>query len=213
MNLKASRTTLTTGNARPISSYFRPCPSRGLGIFPDHAGCMYNLGLAIEKVRTELVEYWKTPLYFPTSKRRGYREIKYLDLIVPTTRKKKAAAPSSIVRGVWCTDDVLPTTADPCPLSWSNLETQPGISEKQETIAVRHTSRLTYPRLFVVPPQQLGRYSEAKDLYLQALRGKPSMGNAHLNLGNIAFRMDNWTETIFRYERWASWETAAITPG
>lgn len=48
---------------------------------------------------------------------------------------------------------------------------------------------------------QLGRYLEARYLYDHALKLDPSLGNAHLNIGNIAFRWGNWTEAIFRYER------------
>ncbi|CAN0429229.1 unnamed protein product, partial [Ectocarpus sp. 8 AP-2014] len=48
---------------------------------------------------------------------------------------------------------------------------------------------------------QLGRYPEAKNLYTRAVGLDPSMGNAHLNLGNIAFRQANWTEGILCYER------------
>ncbi|CAM9108296.1 unnamed protein product, partial [Scytosiphon promiscuus] len=48
---------------------------------------------------------------------------------------------------------------------------------------------------------KLGRYSEARNLFLQALAVNPSLGEAHLDLGNIAFRWDNLTEAISRYER------------
>eukprot|EP00903_Cladosiphon_okamuranus_P011215 g10582.t1 len=49
--------------------------------------------------------------------------------------------------------------------------------------------------------EELRRNSEATELYIRALRLDPSMGNAHLNIGNIAFRSGNWAEGIFRYER------------
>ncbi|CAM9888575.1 unnamed protein product, partial [Ectocarpus sp. 4 AP-2014] len=49
--------------------------------------------------------------------------------------------------------------------------------------------------------EKLGRYPEAKNLYTRAVGLDPPMGNAHLNLGNIAFRQANWTEGILCYER------------
>ncbi|CAM9926309.1 unnamed protein product, partial [Ectocarpus sp. 12 AP-2014] len=49
--------------------------------------------------------------------------------------------------------------------------------------------------------EKLGRYPEAKNLYTRAVGLDPSMGNAHLNLGNVAFRQANWTEGILCYER------------
>lgn len=50
-------------------------------------------------------------------------------------------------------------------------------------------------------PRQTGRYPEAKDLYTRALKVNPGNGNAHLNLGNIAFRTADWMEGVARYER------------
>ena len=48
---------------------------------------------------------------------------------------------------------------------------------------------------------QFGRYPEARNLYVRSLEANPSMGNAHLNIGNIAFRAGRWEEGISRYDR------------
>lgn len=50
-------------------------------------------------------------------------------------------------------------------------------------------------------PHQMGRYPEAKALYIRSLDVDPSVGNAHLNLGNIAFREQQWMEGVYHYER------------
>lgn len=48
---------------------------------------------------------------------------------------------------------------------------------------------------------QVGRLSEAKDLYERSLVGNPNLGNAHLNLGNIAFRTGDITGAVESYQR------------
>lgn len=60
--------------------------------------------------------------------------------------------------------------------------------------------------LFAIPPlaRQFGRYPEARMLYVRSLEINPSMGNAHLNIGNIAFRAGHWEEGISRYHRYVS---------
>ncbi|CAM9939632.1 unnamed protein product, partial [Laminaria digitata] len=47
---------------------------------------------------------------------------------------------------------------------------------------------------------QFGRYPEARNLYVRSLEVNPSLGNAHLNIGNIAFRAGRWEEGISRYD-------------
>eukprot|EP00752_Nemacystus_decipiens_P012726 g11275.t1 len=54
---------------------------------------------------------------------------------------------------------------------------------------------------FGLATEELRRNSEARDLYLRALTLDPSMGRAHLNIGNIAFRSGNWAEGKLRYEK------------
>eukprot|EP00903_Cladosiphon_okamuranus_P006818 g6643.t4 len=54
---------------------------------------------------------------------------------------------------------------------------------------------------FGLATEELRRNSEATDLYSRALRLDPSLGDAHVQIGNIAFQSGNWTEAIRRYER------------